>query len=85
MTGWLWQCADVRQRKKIAACPAVWNKERKMEWIRKEQDRVVAVIQFFICLLALVLAVLHEVKAVEKLHRKIRKKADRLRRKRVKH
>ncbi len=56
-----------------------------MEWIRKEQDRVVAAIQFFICLLALVLAVLHEVKAVEKLHRKIRKKADRLRRKRAKH
>ncbi|MCI8671924.1 MAG: hypothetical protein HFI89_00270 [Lachnospiraceae bacterium] len=50
-----------------------------MEWLRKEQDKVVAVIQFFICLLALVLAVLHEIKAVEKLHRKIRKKAGRQR------
>lgn len=50
-----------------------------MEWLRKEQDKVVAVIQFLICLLALVLAVLHEVKAVEKLHRKVRKKVNRQR------
>lgn len=55
-----------------------------MDWIRKEQDKVVVVIQFFICLLALVLAVLHEVKAVEKLHRKIRKKANRQRSKQAK-
>ena len=45
------------------------------EWIRKEQDKVVAVLQFLICGVALALAVSRELRAVEKLRLKARKKA----------